>query len=80
MGAERWNASNIQERLDKGNDPWSDYEASRQSILPAMKILGFKPLKEAPSTRVRMPLAAMIEPAFCGDCGSGKRTRNVILS
>ena len=41
--ADRWTASNIQTRLDKGNDPWSDYEASRQGILPAMKTLGFKP-------------------------------------
>jgi bifunctional non-homologous end joining protein LigD len=40
---DRWTASNIQTRLDKGNDPWSDYEASRQGILSAMKTLGFKP-------------------------------------
>ncbi|SOD41419.1 ATP-dependent DNA ligase LigD phosphoesterase module /ATP-dependent DNA ligase LigD polymerase module [Nitrosovibrio sp. Nv4] len=38
----RWSASNIHERLDKGNDPWSDYEATKQSIVPAMKKLGFK--------------------------------------
>ncbi|PTR06050.1 ATP-dependent DNA ligase LigD phosphoesterase module /ATP-dependent DNA ligase LigD polymerase module [Nitrosospira sp. Nsp5] len=38
-----WSASNIHERLDKGNEPWADYDATRQSILPAMKILGFKP-------------------------------------
>ncbi|WP_256208419.1 DNA ligase D [Nitrosospira briensis] len=40
--ADRWTASNIHDRLDRGNEPWSDYEAARQSILPAMKILGFK--------------------------------------
>ena len=39
----RWSVSNIHERLDKGNEPWGDYEAARQSISPAMKILGFKP-------------------------------------
>lgn len=31
-----WNASNIEDRLEKGNDPWSDYEASRQSIVPSV--------------------------------------------
>ncbi|SFN30259.1 bifunctional non-homologous end joining protein LigD [Nitrosospira briensis] len=41
--AARWSALNIHERLDKGNDPWSDYEATKQSIVPAMKTLGFKP-------------------------------------
>ena len=41
----RWSVSNIHERLDKGNEPWGDYEAARQSISPAMKILGFKPGK-----------------------------------
>lgn len=40
-----WSASNIQIRLDKGNTPWADYEASKQSILPAMRALGFKPIK-----------------------------------
>jgi bifunctional non-homologous end joining protein LigD len=41
----RWSVSNIHERLDKGNEPWRDYEAAKQSISPAMKILGFKPGK-----------------------------------
>ncbi|KIO48887.1 DNA ligase D [Nitrosospira sp. NpAV] len=40
-----WSASNIHERLDKGNEPWADYGATQQSILPAMKALGFKPGK-----------------------------------
>lgn len=44
--ASHWSASNIHERLDKGNEPWADYGATKQSILPAMKILGFKPGKE----------------------------------
>ena len=42
----RWSASNIHSRLDKGNDPWADYEgAAKQSALPAMKALGFEPDK-----------------------------------
>lgn len=44
-----WSASNIHERLDKGNEPWADYDATRQSILPAMKVLGFKPGRGASS-------------------------------
>jgi bifunctional non-homologous end joining protein LigD len=47
-GGNRWTATNIHSRLDKGNGPWADYEASRRSILPAMKILGFRPPKENP--------------------------------
>ncbi|WON73543.1 DNA ligase D [Nitrosospira sp. Is2] len=43
--SDRWTASNIQERLETGNAPWEEYEASRRSILSAMKILGFKPDK-----------------------------------
>ncbi len=39
----RWSALNIHERLDRGNDPWSAYKAVKQSIVPAMKTLGFKP-------------------------------------
>ncbi|WON73374.1 DNA ligase D [Nitrosospira sp. Is2] len=44
--ANHWSISNIHERLDKGNSPWADYEATRQSIAPAMKTLGYKPVKE----------------------------------
>ncbi|MEO6561433.1 MAG: DNA ligase D [Nitrosospira sp.] len=40
---DRWTASNIEDRLDTGNGPWADYEISRRSVLPAIKILGFKP-------------------------------------
>ena len=43
---DRWAASNIHSRLDKGNIPWADYEASRQTLLSAMKALGFKPHAE----------------------------------
>jgi bifunctional non-homologous end joining protein LigD len=42
----RWSVSNIHERLDRGNEPWREYEALKQSISPAMKILGFKPGKK----------------------------------
>mgnify|MGYP001544721582 FL=1 len=42
-GGDHWRASNIHDRLGVGNIPWADYEASRRSLLPAMKILGFKP-------------------------------------
>ncbi|MDP1636607.1 MAG: DNA ligase D [Candidatus Nitrotoga sp.] len=42
-GSTHWTVSNIHSRLDKGNDPWADYNASAQSILFAMKALGFKP-------------------------------------
>lgn len=38
-----WTVLNIHSRLDKGNGPWANYNASAQSILSAMKILGFKP-------------------------------------
>jgi bifunctional non-homologous end joining protein LigD len=41
----RWSVSNIHERLDRGNEPWAEYEALKQSISPAMKILGYKPGK-----------------------------------
>ncbi len=40
---DRWTTSNIQDRLKTGNAPWADYETSRRSIVPSMKILGFKP-------------------------------------
>jgi bifunctional non-homologous end joining protein LigD len=45
--ADRWTASNVNERLDIGNAPWAEYEASRRSIIPAMKILGFAPGKKS---------------------------------
>ncbi|MEP6606511.1 MAG: hypothetical protein ABJA60_10405 [Nitrosospira sp.] len=40
---DQWTASNIQDRLEMGNSPWADYEASRRSIVPGTKILGYKP-------------------------------------
>jgi bifunctional non-homologous end joining protein LigD len=53
-GGDRWTASNIQDRLDIGNGPWADYEASRRSILPAMKILGFRPRDKTKGARITM--------------------------
>jgi bifunctional non-homologous end joining protein LigD len=50
-GSARWSASNIHERLDKGNEPWSDYKSVKQSVTPGMKKLGFKPDKEAASKK-----------------------------
>jgi bifunctional non-homologous end joining protein LigD len=43
--ADRWSALNIQQRLDRGNEPWSDYESVKQTITPGMKKLGYKPDK-----------------------------------
>ena len=42
-GGAHWTASTLGNRLDIGNQPWSDYEASRQGLTAAMKTLGFKP-------------------------------------
>lgn len=41
--SDRWSARNIHERLDRGNESWADYENVKQSIVPAMKTLGFRP-------------------------------------
>jgi bifunctional non-homologous end joining protein LigD len=43
----RWTAVNIHQRLDKGNEPWADYDHVKQSITPAMKTLGFEAGKKA---------------------------------
>jgi bifunctional non-homologous end joining protein LigD len=43
----RWTALNIHQRLDKGNEPWADYDHVKQSITPAMKTLGFEADKKA---------------------------------
>jgi bifunctional non-homologous end joining protein LigD len=45
--ADRWSALNIQQRLDRGNDPWSDYESVKQTVTPGMKKLGYKPNRTA---------------------------------
>ena len=38
-----WNVATVHTRLDQGNAPWSDYEASRSGLAAAMKALGFQP-------------------------------------
>jgi bifunctional non-homologous end joining protein LigD len=38
-----WTVSTVHTRLDQGNAPWADYEASRVTLAAAMKKLGFTP-------------------------------------
>jgi bifunctional non-homologous end joining protein LigD len=38
---DQWMVPTVQERLQQGNTPWQDYEASRAALGPAMKLLGF---------------------------------------
>lgn len=45
-GSAQWHVANIHTRLDKGNAPWDDYDASAQNITAAMKMLGFVPSKK----------------------------------
>jgi bifunctional non-homologous end joining protein LigD len=42
-----WTVATVHERLDRGNDPWSDYENSRTGLAAAMKKLGFERREEA---------------------------------
>ncbi|HVZ42368.1 MAG TPA: DNA ligase D [Ramlibacter sp.] len=37
-----WTVGTVHTRLDQGNEPWKDYEASRASLTAAMKKLGFE--------------------------------------
>ncbi|NPC55883.1 DNA ligase D [Caenimonas soli] len=37
-----WTVGTVHTRLDEGNAPWSEYEASRTGLAAAMKALGFK--------------------------------------
>jgi bifunctional non-homologous end joining protein LigD len=37
-----WTVRGVHTRLDQGNEPWADYEASRTALGAAMKALGFK--------------------------------------
>jgi bifunctional non-homologous end joining protein LigD len=41
-GGAHWTVATVHERLDQGNEPWSDYEASRTTLGAAMKKLGFE--------------------------------------
>jgi bifunctional non-homologous end joining protein LigD len=45
-GSAQWHVANIHKRLDQGNAPWNDYDASAQNITAAMKTLGFTPSKK----------------------------------
>lgn len=42
-GPMQWHIGNIHERLDVGNQPWTDYAGAANSLTTPMKILGFKP-------------------------------------
>ena len=37
-----WTVRTVHQRLDQGNSPWSDYEASRNALAAPMKALGFR--------------------------------------
>lgn len=41
-GGAHWTVSTVHTRLDEGNAPWADYEASRATLGGAMKKLGFE--------------------------------------
>jgi bifunctional non-homologous end joining protein LigD len=38
----QWTIANAHERLDAGDDPWSDYAKTRQTLTKAMKAIGFE--------------------------------------
>ena len=40
-GGDHWRVGTVHTRLDEGNSPWNDYEASRTGLAAAMKALGF---------------------------------------
>ncbi|HEY0825601.1 MAG TPA: DNA ligase D [Ramlibacter sp.] len=42
-GGAHWTVSTVHTRLDQGNAPWADYEASRAGLPAAMKKLGYAP-------------------------------------
>lgn len=41
-GGAHWTVGTVHHRLDQGNAPWDDYEASRTGLAEAMKKLGFE--------------------------------------
>jgi bifunctional non-homologous end joining protein LigD len=41
-GGAHWTVSTVHQRLDAGNAPWQDYDASRAALAQAMKALGFR--------------------------------------
>lgn len=42
-GGAHWTVGTVHSRLDQGNAPWADYEASRVRLGTAMKKLGYEP-------------------------------------
>ena len=54
---DRWNASNIQDRLDIGNGPWADYEASRRSDIAGNENIGIQAGRLKPKPRFRRHIA-----------------------
>ncbi|MFZ6649344.1 DNA ligase D [Undibacterium sp. TJN25] len=44
-GGDHWTLHSVHKRLDTGNEPWSDYANSAQSLTAAMKTMGFKPAR-----------------------------------
>jgi bifunctional non-homologous end joining protein LigD len=42
-GGAHWSVATVHTRLDAGNEPWAEYEASRATLAAAMKKLGFEP-------------------------------------
>jgi bifunctional non-homologous end joining protein LigD len=42
-GGAHWTVLSVASRLPQGNEPWADYDVSRQGLSSAMKTLGFKP-------------------------------------
>jgi bifunctional non-homologous end joining protein LigD len=41
-GGAHWSVATVGQRLEQGNTPWQDYEASRAPLAAAMKTLGFQ--------------------------------------
>jgi bifunctional non-homologous end joining protein LigD len=44
-GGAHWTVASVHDRLDEGNEPWSDYDEKRATLTAAMKAIGFKPTK-----------------------------------
>lgn len=42
-GGAHWTVGSAHTRLDQGNTPWQEYEASRNGLAPAMKAMDFQP-------------------------------------
>jgi bifunctional non-homologous end joining protein LigD len=42
-GGAHWTVATVHQRLDQGNEPWSDYDTSAASLQHAMQALGWQP-------------------------------------